>query len=95
MIQSIEASLRRLKMDYIDIFWLHAWDFTTPIEEVLRGLDDLVRQGKVLYLGISDTPAWIVSQANAIAHLYGWSPFVATQIEYNLASNSDWQVRSS
>ena len=88
MIQSIEASLRRLKTDYIDIFWLHAWDFTTPIEEVLRGLDDLVTQGKVLYLGISDTPAWIVSQANAIAHLCGWSAFVATQIEYNLASRT-------
>ncbi len=88
MIQSIETSLRRLKTDYIDIFWLHAWDFTTPIEEVLRGLDDLVSQGKVLYLGISDTPAWIVSQANAIAHLFGWSPFVATQIEYNLASRT-------
>jgi aryl-alcohol dehydrogenase-like predicted oxidoreductase len=88
MIRSIETSLRRLKTDYIDIFWLHAWDFTTPIEEVLRGLDDLVRQGKVLYLGISDTPAWIVSQANAIAHLYGWSAFVATQIEYNLASRT-------
>ena len=78
MIQSIEGSLRRLKTDYIDIFWLHAWDFTTPIEEVLRGLDDLVTQGKVLYLGISDTPAWIVSQANAIAQLRGWSAFVAT-----------------
>jgi aryl-alcohol dehydrogenase-like predicted oxidoreductase len=88
MLQSIETSLRRLKTDYIDLFWLHAWDFTTPVEEVLRGLDDLVEQGKVLYLGISDTPAWIVSQANAIAHIRGWSPFVATQIEYNLTSRT-------
>ena len=84
MVQSIEGSLKRLNTDYIDLFWLHAWDFTTPIEEVMRSLDDLVRQGKVLYIGISDTPAWIVSQANTLARCYGWTPFVALQIEYNL-----------
>lgn len=84
IVQSLEASLRRLKTDYIDLYWLHVWDFTTPVEEIMRTLDDLVRAGKILYVGISDTPAWIVSQANAIATLRGWSPFVGIQIEYNL-----------
>ncbi len=84
LIQSLEGSLKRLNTDYIDLFWLHAWDFTTPIEEVLRSLDDLVRQGKVLYIGISDAPAWIVSQANTIAQYQGWTQFVALQIEYSL-----------
>ncbi|PHJ69242.1 aldo/keto reductase [Nostoc linckia z18] len=84
LIQSLEGSLKRLNTDYIDLFWLHAWDFTTPIEEVLRSLDDVVRQGKVLYIGISDAPAWIVSQANTIAQYQGWTPFVALQIEYSL-----------
>ncbi|MFH7025612.1 MAG: aldo/keto reductase [Heteroscytonema crispum UTEX LB 1556] len=84
MIQSLEGSLKRLKTDYIDLFWLHAWDFMTPVEEVMRSLDDLVRQGKILYVGISDAPAWIVSQANTMAQFQGWTPFVALQIEYNL-----------
>jgi aryl-alcohol dehydrogenase-like predicted oxidoreductase len=81
---SVEGSLRRLRTDYIDLLYLHAWDFTTSEEEVLRSLDDLVSSGKVLYLGISDTPAWIVSRMDAIAALRGWAPFVALQIEYNL-----------
>ena len=84
MFQSLEASLKRLRLDYVDLLWLHAWDFMTPVEEVMRGLDDLVRAGKVLYVGISDTPAWVVSQANTLADLRGWSPFVALQIEYSL-----------
>ncbi len=84
MVQSLEASLKRLGTDYIDLFWVHAWDFMTPIEEVMRGLDDLVRAGKVLYVGISDTPAWIVSRANTIAEMRGWSPFVGLQIRYSL-----------
>jgi aryl-alcohol dehydrogenase-like predicted oxidoreductase len=84
MFQSLEGSLKRLNTDYIDLFWLHAWDFMTPIEEVMRSLDDLVRQGKILYVGISDTPAWIISQANTLAQFYGWTPFVALQIEYSL-----------
>lgn len=84
MVQSLEASLRRLNTDHVDLFWLHAWDSMTPVDEVMRGLDDLVRSGKVLYVGISDTPAWIVSQANTLADLRGWSPFVALQIEYSL-----------
>jgi aryl-alcohol dehydrogenase-like predicted oxidoreductase len=82
--QALEASLRRLDTDYIDVYWLHAWDFTTGIEEVMRTLDDLVSAGKVLYIGISDTPAWIVSQANMLAQLRGWVPFQAIQIEYSL-----------
>jgi aryl-alcohol dehydrogenase-like predicted oxidoreductase len=84
MMQSVEASLKRLKTDYIDLYWLHVWDFTTPVEEVMRGFDDLVRQGKVLYIGISDAPAWIVARANTLAELRGWSQFVGLQIEYSL-----------
>ncbi|MBF2021134.1 MAG: aldo/keto reductase [Hydrococcus sp. C42_A2020_068] len=84
MVQSVEASLKRLRMEYIDLLWLHAWDFTTPVEEVMRAFDDLVRVGKVLYIGVSDTPAWIISQANTIATLRGWTPFVGLQIEYSL-----------
>ncbi len=85
MAHAVEASLRRLKTDYIDLYWLHMWDFTTPIEEVMRGLDDLVRAGKVLYIGISDTPAWIVARANTIAEMRGWTRFTALQINYSLA----------
>lgn len=84
MIQSVEDSLKRLKTDYIDLLYLHAWDFTTGIEEVMRGLDDLVGAGKVVYLGISDTPAWIVAQGQTIAQFRGYSPFVALQVEYSL-----------
>ena len=85
MVRALEASLKRLKTDYVDLYWVHAWDFTTPVEEVMRGLDDMVRAGKVLYVGISDTPAWIVAQANTLAQVHGWSPFVGLQIEYSLA----------
>ena len=84
MFQSVEASLRRLGTDYIDLYWVHIWDQLTPPEEVMRGLDDLVRQGKVLYVGISDAPAWWIAQANTLAQLRGWSPFIAMQIEYSL-----------
>lgn len=84
LVQSVEGSLTRLNLDYIDLLWLHAWDYTTPIEEVMRSLEDLVRSGKVLYLGISDTPAWIVSAANMLAELRGWAAFVGLQIEYSL-----------
>ncbi len=85
MMVSVEASLKRLQTEYIDLFWLHMWDFMTPVEEIMRGLDDLVRSGKVLYVGISDTPAWVVSRANMLAELRGWSPFVALQIPYSLS----------
>jgi len=84
MMQSVEASLKRLNTEYIDLYWLHAWDFMTPVDEVMRGLDDLVSSGKVNYIGISDTPAWIVSQANTMADLRGWNRFVGLQIEYSL-----------
>jgi len=84
MVRSVEDSLTRLRTDYIDLLYLHAWDATTPVEEVVRAMDDLVRAGKVLYLGISDTPAWQVSRMQAIAELRGWSPLIALQIEYNL-----------
>ncbi|MFO1352806.1 MAG: aldo/keto reductase [Gammaproteobacteria bacterium] len=82
--QSLEASLRRLKTDYIDLYWLHQWDFTTSVEEIMRTLDDLVSAGKVLYIGISDTPAWIISRANMLAELRGWTAFAGIQIEYSL-----------
>jgi aryl-alcohol dehydrogenase-like predicted oxidoreductase len=84
MSQAVEASLKRLQTDYIDLYWVHIWDQITPVEEVMRGLDDLVRQGKVLYVGISDAPAWWIAQANTLAQLRGWSPFVGLQIEYSL-----------
>lgn len=84
MLRTVEQSLKRLSTDVIDLLYLHVWDFTAPVEEILRALDDLVRSGKVLHVGISDTPAWIVSQAQAIADLRGWSRFVAYQGEYNL-----------
>src|SRR6266403_457130 len=84
MMQAGEASLKRLQTDYIDLYWVHIWDGITPVEEVMRGLDDLVLQGKVLYVGISDAPAWWIAQANTLAHLRGWSPFIGLQIEYSL-----------
>lgn len=84
MVRSLEASLDRLGLDFVDLFWVHAWDFTTGVDEVMRGLDDLVRNGLVLYVGVSDTPAWMVSQANMLADLRGWSPFVALQLRYSL-----------
>ncbi|MEM9694498.1 MAG: aldo/keto reductase [Myxococcota bacterium] len=84
MVQAVEHSLRRLATDYIDLLWVHAWDFTTGVEEVMRGLENLVRSGKVLYLGISDAPAWVVAQANTIAKIRGWTPFSALQIEHSL-----------
>jgi aryl-alcohol dehydrogenase-like predicted oxidoreductase len=84
MMQAVEGSLRRLGTDYIDLYWLHQWDGTTPVDEVMRGLDDLVRAGKVLYLGISDTPAWIVARGNTLAELRGWTRFVGLQMEYSL-----------
>ena len=84
MMQAVEASLKRLHTDYIDLYWVHIWDQITPVEEVMRGLDDLIRQGKVLYVGISDAPAWWIAQANTLAQLRGWSAFVGLQIEYSL-----------
>ena len=84
MMQAVDASLRRLRTDYIDLYWMHIWDGMTPAEEVMRAFDDLVRQGKVLYVGVSDAPAWWVAQANTLAGLRGWSKFAGLQIEYSL-----------
>ena len=84
MVQALEASLKRLKTDYIDLYWLHIWDQVTPVEEVMRAFDDLVRQGKILYVGVSDMPAWVVAKANTLAELRGWTPFIGLQIEYSL-----------
>ena len=85
VVRTLEQSLRRLRTDYVDLLWLHMWDGMTPVEEVVRALDDLVSSGKVFYVGISDTPAWVVSQAVALADLRGWSRFVAVQAPYSLA----------
>jgi aryl-alcohol dehydrogenase-like predicted oxidoreductase len=84
MMTAVEASLKRLRTDYIDLYWMHIWDRLTPVEEVMRGFDDLVRQGKILYPGISDAVAWWIAKANTLAELRGWSPFISLQIEYSL-----------
>lgn len=88
MVQAVEASLKRLGTDYIDLFYLHMWDGTTSVEEVLRAFDDLVRAGKIVYAGLSDIPAWQASRMQAIADLRGWTPFVALQIPYNLTERT-------
>ncbi|KAL9644605.1 hypothetical protein ABK040_015344 [Willaertia magna] len=88
LIQSVEQSLQRLQLNYIDIFYVHFWDFTCEITELIRWLDDLVKSGKVLHVAISDAPAWIVAQANVYAKLHGLSPFVAYQGQYSLVERS-------
>ena len=85
---SVEASLRQLNTEYVDLLYLHVWDFTTPVEEVVRGLDDLVRQGKVLYVAMSNVPAWEIARMQTIADLRGWSPLIALQIEYSLINRA-------
>jgi len=84
MVEAVESSLRRLRTDYIDLYWMHTWDQMTPAEEVMRAFDDLVRAGKVLYIGVSDAPAWWVAKSNTLAELRGWTAFVGLQIEYSL-----------
>src|SRR5262245_4943553 len=84
LVQSLDASLKRLGTDRIDLYWVHLWDFLTPVDEVMRALDDQVCAGKVLYVGVSDAPAWIVAQANTLASCRGWTPFVGLQVEYSL-----------
>lgn len=84
MVQAVEASLKRLSTDYIDLYWQHIWDQMTPVDEVMRAFDDLVRAGKVLYVGISDAPAWLVAKSNTLAELRGWTRYVGLQIEYSL-----------
>lgn len=85
LFHAVDATLQALNTNYIDILFLHVWDFTTPPEEIMRGLDDLVKLGKVHYIGVSDTPAWVVARANTIANLRGWTPFIAYQGKYNPA----------
>jgi aryl-alcohol dehydrogenase-like predicted oxidoreductase len=84
MFQAIDASLKRLGTDYLDLYWLHIWDQITPVEEVMRGFEDLIRSGKVLYAGVSDAPAWWIARANTLAEFRGWGKFVGLQIEYSL-----------
>ncbi len=84
MMRSVEASLKRLQTDFIDLLYLHIWDDVTPVDEVLRAMDDLIKQGKVNYAAISDTPAWVVAKGNTLAELMGWSQFIALQVEYSL-----------
>ncbi|MFM0368317.1 aldo/keto reductase [Paraburkholderia aspalathi] len=84
MVEQCEASLRRLQTDYIDLYWIHNWDRTTPIDETMRALDDLVVSGKIRYIGISDTPAWKVAQAQTMAQFRGWNRIIAMQVEYSL-----------
>lgn len=88
MIRALEGSLKRLRTDYVDLYWLHAWDMLTPVEEVMSGLDALVRAGKVRYIGFSDTPAWYTSRAQTLADLRGWEKICALQFEYNLTERS-------
>jgi aryl-alcohol dehydrogenase-like predicted oxidoreductase len=88
MMRSVEESLKRMKTDFIDVLYLHIWDDITPIDEVLRAMDDLIKQGKVSYAAISDTPAWVVAKGNTLAELLGWSQFIALQVEYSLLART-------
>ena len=81
---SLEMSLRRLRTDHVDVYWLHLYDRHTPIDETMRALDDAVRAGKVLYIGVSDTPAWVIARAQVLAEWRGWTPFVGLQVPYSL-----------
>ena len=86
--RALERSLRRLQTDYVDLYWLHAWDTVTPVEEVMRTLDDLVRRGLVRAIGLSDTPAWYLSRAQTLAEWRGWEPVAALQLEYSLVERN-------
>lgn len=86
--RSLEGSLKRLKTDYIDLLYVHIWDPLTPIEEIMRGLDDAVRAGKILYIGVSNLPAWIIARGNTLAELRGWTQFVANEVEYSVVERS-------
>lgn len=86
--QALDASLARLGTDYLDLYWVHAWDQTTPLEELVRGLEDAVRAGKILYTGFSNVPAWVVARAQTLAELRGCTPFVALQLHYSLVERN-------
>lgn len=88
IIAQLDESLRRLRTDYLDLYWLHNWDRHTPIEETMRTLDDLVRAGKIRYVGFSNTPAWVTAQAQTTASLRGWTPLIALQVEYSLLART-------
>ncbi|MEM8502345.1 MAG: aldo/keto reductase [Cyanobacteria bacterium P01_D01_bin.1] len=88
LFRSVEGSLKRLGTDYIDLLWVHIWDYSTPMAEMMRALDDLVRQGKVLHIGASNFPAWWIARANLLAETRGWTPFTATQLEYSMVERS-------
>lgn len=88
LVRSVEGSLKRLQSDYIDLLWIHIYDYTTPIDEILRALDDLVRQGKVLYVGASNFPAWWIARANTLADAHALTPFIASQVEYAMTERS-------
>ncbi|WP_426242143.1 aldo/keto reductase [Nocardioides sp. LHG3406-4] len=88
IVAQLEESLRRLQTDHVDLYWLHNWDRHTPIEETMQALDDLVRSGKVRYLGFSNVPAWVTAQAQTMASLRGWTPLVALQVEYSLLART-------
>lgn len=88
IVTQLNATLRRLQTDYLDLYWLHNWDRNTPIEETMRTLDDLVRAGKIRYLGFSNTPAWVTAQAHTMALLRGWTPLIALQVEYSLLART-------
>ena len=81
---SLDTSLRRLRTDYLDIYWVHMWDRDTPVEETMRALDDEVRAGRILYIGISDTPAWLIARANTLAEWHNQTPFAGLQVPYSL-----------
>jgi aryl-alcohol dehydrogenase-like predicted oxidoreductase len=88
LVQALEGSLKRLGTDYIDVYWIHAWDFLTPVDEIMRALDDAVRAGKILYVGVSDAPAWAMARANTLAEWKGWSAFAGLQIQYSLVERT-------
>lgn len=88
ILAQLDESLRRLRTDHLDLYWLHNWDRHTPIEETMRTLDDVVRAGKVRYLGFSNVPAWVTAQAQTRALLAGWTPLIALQVEYSLLART-------
>lgn len=88
IVAQLDASLRRLGTDYLDLYWLHNWDRNTPVEETMRTLDDLVRAGKIRYIGFSNTPAWVTAQAQTMAQFRGWTPLIALQVEYSLLART-------
>jgi aryl-alcohol dehydrogenase-like predicted oxidoreductase len=92
LIEACEASLRRLGTDHIDLYWLHAWDMLTPVEEVVSTLDRLVQQGKVRYIGLSNVPGWYVGRAVSLAEQHGWERICALQVEYSLITReTEWE----